>query len=232
LHIILFLQILFREIGLKAPFGSKGTGKDVLSKLEHELPKVILEWRKVQVSLTKVVNPFQQVLSLETGRVHGHYSHFTVTGRVAMSDPSIQCVPRDFDLEMDFTPDQIDEFAETCKIKFGTKLSSLLHQIETAKEMCSQPEYLKSNLISMRNVFVPCHDDFVLLSADYSQLELRILTHLCQDKGLLEVFKKGGDVMVMIASKWKNLPLEQVILLLINNILGINADFLFNLNFR
>lgn len=199
-------------MGLKQPSGSKGTGKDVLSKLDHELPKLILEWRKITSALQKVVLPFLQEKSLETNRVHGYYSHFTVTGRVVMSDPSLQCIPKDFDLDLDFSPEEIEDIKENGKIKFGSKLASLLNQMESAKNLASQSQYLRSSLISMRNVFVPCSNEFVLVSADYSQLELRILAHLSQDKGLLETLNNlEGDVFKSIASTWKKLPPDQVL---------------------
>ncbi|XP_035703456.1 DNA polymerase theta isoform X2 [Folsomia candida] len=204
-------KVLFREMGLKQPSGSKGTGKDVLSKLDHELPKLILEWRKITSALQKVVLPFLQEKSLETNRVHGYYSHFTVTGRVVMSDPSLQCIPKDFDLDLDFSPEEIEDIKENGKIKFGSKLASLLNQMESAKNLASQSQYLRSSLISMRNVFVPCSNEFVLVSADYSQLELRILAHLSQDKGLLETLNNlEGDVFKSIASTWKKLPPDQI----------------------
>jgi DNA polymerase-1 len=44
-------------------------------------------------------------------------------------------------------------------------------------------------------------DGHLLLSADYSQIELRILAHLSRDKGLLEVFKSDGDIHSRTASE-------------------------------
>eukprot|EP01041_Mallomonas_annulata_P000427 gene427-765_t len=43
---------------------------------------------------------------------------------------------------------------------------------------------------------------FVLLSADYGQIELRIMAHLSKDPGLLEAFHRGQDVFLSIASNW------------------------------
>jgi DNA polymerase-1 len=46
----------------------------------------------------------------------------------------------------------------------------------------------------IRKAFVPSKPDWVILSADYSQIELRIMAHLSQDDGLMSAFKKGIDV--------------------------------------
>lgn len=50
----------------------------------------------------------------------------------------------------------------------------------------------------------------VLLSADYSQIELRVLAHLSQDETFLQAFHQGHDFHVAIASKVYNVPVEQV----------------------
>ena len=50
----------------------------------------------------------------------------------------------------------------------------------------------------------------MLLSADYSQLELRIMAHLAGDEKLTEALSHGGDVFVMIASKWKKIDADKV----------------------
>ena len=50
----------------------------------------------------------------------------------------------------------------------------------------------------------------VLLSADYSQVELRILAHVSQDPAFLEAFAKGEDIHASTAALLFNVPLEQV----------------------
>ena len=48
------------------------------------------------------------------------------------------------------------------------------------------------------------------MSADYSQIELRLLAHITQDKHLLEAFNSGIDVHTLTASKVFDVPVEQV----------------------
>ena len=46
----------------------------------------------------------------------------------------------------------------------------------------------------IRKAFVPRDKDYLLLSADYSQIELRIMASICGDEGMSEAFKKGEDI--------------------------------------
>lgn len=50
----------------------------------------------------------------------------------------------------------------------------------------------------------------VFLSADYSQIELRVLAHLSQDKNLIQAFLSGHDIHAQTAAKLFDVPLEQV----------------------
>ena len=52
--------------------------------------------------------------------------------------------------------------------------------------------------------------DWLLLSADYSQIELRVLAHLSQDGGLLEAFQRGEDIHSATASLMYGVPIDQV----------------------
>lgn len=61
----------------------------------------------------------------------------------------------------------------------------------------------------IREAFI-AEDDNLLLSADYSQIELRILAHLSQDKGLIEVFKNDGDIHSKTASELFGIPADKV----------------------
>ena len=52
----------------------------------------------------------------------------------------------------------------------------------------------------IRQAFVPESYDYILLSSDYSQIELRILAHLSKDKKLTEAFKEDRDIHTFTAS--------------------------------
>ncbi|GAB4536308.1 MAG: DNA polymerase I [Thermodesulfovibrionia bacterium] len=61
----------------------------------------------------------------------------------------------------------------------------------------------------IRRAFI-ADDGNLLLSADYSQIELRILAYLSNDKGLIEIFKNDGDIHSMTASELFGLPPDRV----------------------
>jgi DNA polymerase-1 len=61
----------------------------------------------------------------------------------------------------------------------------------------------------IRQAFVPRKGN-VLLGADYSQIELRILAHLCGDPALVQAFAEGQDIHAVTASAVFNIPLEEV----------------------
>src|ERR1051325_10541089 len=62
----------------------------------------------------------------------------------------------------------------------------------------------------IRRAFVPGSPDRVLLVADYSQIELRVLAHLSGDENLAEAFAKGRDIHAATAATVFGLPLDQV----------------------
>ena len=63
----------------------------------------------------------------------------------------------------------------------------------------------------IRKAFIPKdRQNYLLLSADYSQIELRLLAHITGDKHLIEAFKSGVDVHTLTASKVFDVPIEEV----------------------
>ncbi|MFD2200435.1 DNA polymerase I [Shivajiella indica] len=62
----------------------------------------------------------------------------------------------------------------------------------------------------IRKAFVPRDKDYVLLAADYSQIELRIMAAFSQDASMIEAFKNGRDIHATTAAKIFQVPLEGV----------------------
>ncbi|MDQ3051332.1 MAG: DNA polymerase I [Bacteroidota bacterium] len=62
----------------------------------------------------------------------------------------------------------------------------------------------------VRKAFVPRNKHYTLLSADYSQIELRIIAEFSKDASMLEAFRKGIDIHTTTASKVYGVPIEQV----------------------
>ncbi|AUT93842.1 TPA: DNA polymerase I [Proteus mirabilis] len=61
----------------------------------------------------------------------------------------------------------------------------------------------------IRQAFI-ARDGFKIVAADYSQIELRIMAHLSQDKGLLDAFAQGKDIHRATASEVFGIPLDEV----------------------
>ncbi|ASV29510.1 DNA polymerase I [Maribacter cobaltidurans] len=62
----------------------------------------------------------------------------------------------------------------------------------------------------VRKAFIPRNDDYTLLAADYSQIELRIIAALSEEDTMIEAFKNGEDIHASTASKVFNVPIEEV----------------------
>lgn len=62
----------------------------------------------------------------------------------------------------------------------------------------------------VRKAFVPKNEDFVLLAADYSQIELRIIAALSKEENMIQAFKNQEDIHASTAAKVFGVPLSQV----------------------
>ncbi|MFD1143080.1 DNA polymerase I [Larkinella insperata] len=62
----------------------------------------------------------------------------------------------------------------------------------------------------IRKAFVPHSDEFLIMSADYSQIELRIMAAFSGDQTMLDAFNNGIDIHTQTASKVFKVPLDQV----------------------
>lgn len=62
----------------------------------------------------------------------------------------------------------------------------------------------------IRRAFIPSDDDHLLLSADYSQVELRLMAHLSGDESLIAAFEHGEDIHAATAAKLFNKSLPEV----------------------
>ncbi len=151
--------VLFEELNLPVLKKTKtgaSTDSTVLEQLaiRHELPGVVLDYRK----LTKLLGTYLKALGAYihpvTGRVHTSFHQAgTATGRLSSSDPNLQNIPI-----------RTDEGRE------------------------------------IRTAFV-APPGCVLLSADYSQVELRVLAHFCGDETLAEAFRAGQDIHRAVAAE-------------------------------
>jgi len=96
-------------------------------------------------------------------------------------------------------------------------LHTTLHQTVTATGRLSSAEPNLQNIPvrleigrRIRKVFVPSDPANVLLTADYSQIELRVLAHLSGDPALISAFREGQDIHTRTAAEVFGVPMEEV----------------------
>ncbi|XP_026825794.1 DNA polymerase theta isoform X2 [Ooceraea biroi] len=140
------------------------TSKTVLEKCDNPISSLVISWRKLSATKTKMIYPLLKSAQ-EEPRIRGNCITCTVTGRVSMHEPNLQNVPKDFSFD--------------------------------------------NLVVSVRRMFVPALGN-IMLSADYCQLELRLLTHFSLDSVLCEIMKRPGDIFKSIAAKWNNVTEEKV----------------------
>jgi DNA polymerase-1 len=62
----------------------------------------------------------------------------------------------------------------------------------------------------IRKAFIPRDENYLIVAADYSQIELRIIAALSKEENMTQAFKNGEDIHASTASKVFNVPLEEV----------------------
>lgn len=81
----------------------------------------------------------------------------------------------------------------------------------------------------IRKVFVP-EDGYVFIDADYSQIELRILAHMSEDKRLIDAYRHAQDIHAITASEVFHTPLDQVTSLQRRNAKAVNFGIVYGIS--
>ncbi|NMB12883.1 MAG: DNA polymerase I [Firmicutes bacterium] len=82
----------------------------------------------------------------------------------------------------------------------------------------------------IRRAFVAGRPDYVLLAADYSQIELRVLAHMSQDLAWIEAFRAGADIHARTAAEVFGIEMEQVTPTLRNAAKAINFGIVYGIS--
>ena len=97
-----------------------------------------------------------------------------------------------------------------------SRIHSKFHQTVTTTGRISSTDPNLQNIPTrmelgkkLRKVFKP-KEDAIYIDADYSQIELRVLAHISQDKHMIEAFNNNEDIHAQAASKVLNIPIEEV----------------------
>ena len=82
----------------------------------------------------------------------------------------------------------------------------------------------------IRKAFVASDEDHVLLAADYSQIELRIVAHVCGDERMIETFRKHEDIHAAMAAHIYGVPQEEVTKDMRRNAKTVNFGILYGIS--
>ncbi|CDF58136.1 DNA polymerase I [Thermobrachium celere] len=117
------------------------------------------------------------------------------------------------------------------------KIHSSFNQMVTATGRISSTEPNLQNIPikleqgrEIRRAFEAENNDFVILTADYSQIELRVLAHISGDENLIQSFIRGEDIHKRTASEVFNVPIEEVTPLQRSRAKAINFGIVYGLS--
>lgn len=82
---------------------------------------------------------------------------------------------------------------------------------------------------AIRKVFIPENENSLILSADYSQIELRVLAHISQDENLINAFKKHSDIHTITASEVFGVPINEVTSTMRSNAKAVNFGIVYGI---
>ena len=82
----------------------------------------------------------------------------------------------------------------------------------------------------IRKVFIPNEEEDILLSCDYSQIELRVLAHIANDKNMINAFKHHSDIHTKTASEVFNVPLEEVTSIMRSRAKAVNFGIVYGIS--
>lgn len=122
-------------------------------------------------------------------------------------------------------------------MKEDDKIHSSFNQTVTATGRISSTEPNLQNIPvklemgrRIRKVFVPSDKDCIILSADYSQIELRVLAHIAGDNGLIDAFYNKLDIHRKTASEVFKVPVEEVTSLMRSRAKAVNFGIVYGIS--
>ncbi len=82
----------------------------------------------------------------------------------------------------------------------------------------------------VREAFIATNENYILLAADYSQIELRLVAHLSQDETMIEAFNNGVDIHTLTASKVFGVPEDEVTREMRSNAKTVNFGIIYGVS--
>lgn len=81
----------------------------------------------------------------------------------------------------------------------------------------------------IRKIFIPNNEECILLSADYSQIELRVLAHIAGDENLIDAFINHSDIHTKTASEVFKVPINEVTSLMRSRAKAVNFGIVYGI---
>ncbi|MEX1307726.1 MAG: DNA polymerase I [Eubacteriales bacterium] len=117
------------------------------------------------------------------------------------------------------------------------KVHSTFNQISTATGRISSTEPNLQNIPirtqegrEIRRVFVPSQKDGILVAADYSQIELRVLADIAEDANMIDAFRKNQDIHTRTASQVFDVPIDEVTSRLRSDAKAVNFGIVYGIS--
>ncbi|XP_037302193.1 DNA polymerase theta-like isoform X1 [Manduca sexta] len=169
-----------KVLGINNGIRKVSTKKSVLTSHHSPMASIVIYWRKLNSILTKTLYPLTEKACI-----------YTEGDRINPSYTMHTCTGR-----ISMHEPNLQNVPRT----FSIPLHYLSLNQVTSEDLME---------FNCRNIFkaAPGH---VMVSADYCQLEMRVLTHFSEDPVLMRIMKSDVDVFKSIASSWSNLPEEEV----------------------
>lgn len=82
----------------------------------------------------------------------------------------------------------------------------------------------------IRKIFIPNNNDDLLLSCDYSQIELRVLAHMSKDKNMIDAFNHHSDIHTKTASEVFRVPMDEVTPLMRSRAKAVNFGIVYGIS--
>ena len=178
-------KVLFHSLGFQPRKKTKTGFSTEISVLEylaesHELPGEILNYRSLNKLKTTYIDVLPTLINPKTGRIHTSFNQ-TATATGRLSSSDPNL--QNIPIRGEWGKRIRETFIAEAGIESESTRS---HRTESQRE------------------------DNLLLSADYSQVELRILAHLSQDYGLIDAFRNNLDIHTRTASEILGIPIDKV----------------------
>ena len=130
---------------------------------------------------------------------------------------------------VDALPSLVSPFTNRLHTTFNQSVASTGRLSSVNPNLQNIPIRTKKGM-KVREAFIPRSKEYTLLSADYSQIELRIMASLSQDKSMIESFNKGMDIHSITASKVYKVPLNLVDRKMRSNAKAVNFGIIYGIS--